>query len=189
MNKSNIALTTLLTASMFINAGMAKANIQADRQEIIRKYSYMNEGCSAKIIQQCLAYWSDNFQGTLPDGKTTTLREQIQGRKQLYQQVSQYRTREEIIRISINGNRADVMGLAYADYIIGNKRVHSQQPYEDVWVKTNNGWVLVSARWYQANHREVAIGQPSTQPVPLPPSTSLSEMNNFIWRMPSFWKP
>ncbi|MBW4613530.1 MAG: nuclear transport factor 2 family protein [Desmonostoc vinosum HA7617-LM4] len=189
MKKNNIALTALLTASIFINADIAKADTQSDRQEIIRKYHWMSDGCNAKVIQQCYAYWSVNFQGRRADGTITNLREQIQGRQQFFQQVSQYKTREELIRVSVNGNRADVMGLGYSDYIIGNKRVHRQTPYEDIWEKTNNDWVLVSTRWYKANYNEVAIGRSPTQTAPLPPSTSISEQFNFVWQMPKFWNP
>jgi len=209
MNKGNILLTTLLTASIAINGGMAKADIQSDRQEIIGKYNWMVEGCNARNIIQCYAYWSVDFQGRQADGTTTNLIEQIQGRQQLFQQVSQYKTGEELIRVSVNGNRAEVMGLAYSDYIIGNKRVHSQTPYEDTWEKTNDGWVLVSTRWYKGNYNETAIGGSPTQAnsqlspeqqerlnriirqygFPAAPSTSLNEHSNFVDKMPSFWNP
>lgn len=209
MNKGNILLTTLLTASIAINGGMAKADIQSDRQEIIGKYNWMVEGCNARNIIQCYAYWSVDFQGRQADGTITNLREQIQGRQQLFQQVSQYKTGEELIRVSVNGNRAEVMGLGYSDYIIGNKRVHRQTPYEDTWEKTNDGWVLVSTRWYKGNYNETAIGGSPTQAnsqlspeqqerlnriirqygFPAAPSTSLNEHSNFVDKMPSFWNP
>ncbi|WP_414752284.1 hypothetical protein [Anabaena sp. CCY 9910] len=209
MKKGNILLTTLLTASIFINGGMAKANTQSDRQEIIRRYQWMSDGCNARLIQQCYAYWSIGFQGRGSDGSLTNFTEHIQSTYKLFQQASQYQHRDEFIRINVNGNRAEVMGLSYSDYVIGNKRIHSQTPYEDIWEKTSNGWVLVSARWYKGNYNETAIGRSPTQAnsqlspeqqerlrriirqygYPAAPSTSVNQQFNFVHQMPRFWNP
>ncbi|PHJ63538.1 hypothetical protein VF14_19715 [Nostoc linckia z18] len=189
MKKSNIALTTLLAGSIFINAGMAKANTQSDRQEIIQRINSMIEGCNARNIQQCYAYCSENFQATQADGTTINLIEDIQGIQRSFQKASYYQLREEVIRVSVDGNSAGVIGLQYADSIIGNRRIHRQIPYEDVWKRTHNGWLLVYRRWYEGSSNEVAIGQSPTQAAPLPPSTSINEQFNFIWQMPRFWNP
>jgi hypothetical protein len=209
MKKGNILLTTLLTASIAINGGMAKANTQSDRQEIIRRYQWMIEGCNARILDQCYAYVSVDFQARRSDGSFTNFIEQVQSTHKRFQQASQYKLHDELIRVSVNGNRAEVMGLQYADHVIGNKRIQSQTPYEDTWEKTNNGWVLVSARWYKGNYNETAIRPSPTQTnsqlspeqqerlnriirqygFPAAPSTSLNEHSNFVDKMPSFWNP
>ncbi|BAT54046.1 unknown protein [Nostoc sp. NIES-3756] len=159
MKKSNIALTTLLTASIFIHAGMAKANIQSDRQEILQKLDWMSKGCNSGNIKQCYAYCANDFQEIQVDGKVIVLKESIKNIKQFYQQVSKYRFREEVIRVNVDGNLAGVVGVAYSESIIGNKRIYRQTPYEDLWEKTNKGWLLISRSWYQGNDNEVAIGR------------------------------
>ncbi|BAB72326.1 hypothetical protein ACN23B_01825 [Anabaena sp. FACHB-709] len=65
MKKGNILLITLLTASIFINGGMAKANTQSDRQEIIRRYQWMSDGCNARILAKCYAYVCVNWFSSL----------------------------------------------------------------------------------------------------------------------------
>ncbi|MEJ1937230.1 hypothetical protein WDZ92_44110, partial [Nostoc sp. NIES-2111] len=61
--------------------------------------------------------------------------------------------------VNVDGNIAGVVGVAYSESVIGNKRIYRQTPYEDLWEKTNKGWLLISRSWYQGNDNEVAIGR------------------------------
>jgi hypothetical protein len=193
MNKSILALITLMAIPVVINNGFVRANSSRDTlnclssnnvskcfdemeayektewQNIKKTYINMLDACSRQDIDQCFAAYAPDFQLRQANKQVIDLQQFRQINQNFWQYTSQYRKTASVIGRDVGREYAKLTGIEYVNATVpgaNNSRVpiRIENTFEQTWRRTSNGWKLVH---YKTLEQETSVlGQKQPQFTP-----------------------